>query len=441
MRITEIGVRIPAPRTSNPWEEVRSSVAAQLPADSWPVRLAVVASDQEGWSCEIGVMEGLPPARAMTMQPIFDLRRREAEDTARFTAVLLVPTGIGSTIGGHAGDAMPVAALAASVADTLITHPNVVNGSDIMELPPNAMYVEGSVIARLLAGRVGLRPVRSNRVLTVIDDHEHRRYTAAAVNSVSAARVSFGLDSPEVYEIHPRVRLTAQYTASGRAVGEVYDLEALLDLLDRRRGDYDAVALSTQVEVPFSYHTDYFKAQGGMVNPWGGVEAIFTHAISSLYDVPTAHAPMLESIEVESLDPGVVDPRMAAEAISTAFFMCVLKGLHHSPALVRLDGTPPERVISAEHISCLVVPDRVVGLPILAAIEQNIPVIAVRENENLLRNDLTGLPWRPKQLWVVDNYWEAIGVMAALKAGIEPNVLRRPIAATREIVSAAHAVG
>lgn len=436
MRITETSLTIPAPSTSNPWDEVRRSVAEQLPVGAWPVRLAVVASDTKGWTCELGIIEGLEPARALGMQPLFQFRRRSAEDTRRFTAVFLVPTGIGCEIGGHAGDAMPAAALAASVADTVILHPNVVNGSDIMELPSNALYVEGSVISRLLAGAVALRPVRANRVLTVIDHHQLPKYANAAVNSVSAARVSFGLDALEVHQLEPRVMMRASYTASGRAVGEVSELDGLLDLLDRRRADFDAVAISTQIEVPFNYHIDYYAAEGSMINPWGGVEAIFTHAISSMYDVPTAHAPMLESSAVESLDLGVVDPRMAAEAISTAFFICVLKGLHHSPAVVRLDGPPPEDVIAAEQVSCLVVPDKVVGLPVLAALEQGIPVIAVRENHNILRNDLTALPWRRNQLRVVDNYWEAVGVMAAIRAGIDPAVVRRPLEPTSEILTA-----
>ena len=38
-------------------------------------------------------------------------------------------TGTGAKIGGFAGDALPVARVMASVADTLITHPNVVNGA------------------------------------------------------------------------------------------------------------------------------------------------------------------------------------------------------------------------------------------------------------------------------------------------------------------------
>ena len=79
----------------------------------------------------------------------------------------------------------------------------------------------------------------------------------------------------------------------------------------------------------------------------------------------------------------------------------------------------------------LVIPDKCIGLPTLAALEQGIPVIAVRENENLMGNDLKALPWSPGQLHLVENYWEAVGVMTALKSGIAPSTLRRPMAATK----------
>jgi hypothetical protein len=66
----------------------------------------------------------------------------------------------------------------------------------------------------------------------------------------------------------------------------------------------------------------------------------------------------------------------------------------------------------------------------LAALEQGIPVIAVRENDNLMQNDLEALPWAKGQLHVVENYWEAVGVMTSLKAGIVPGTLRRPLDVT-----------
>ena len=75
----------------------------------------------------------------------------------------------------------------------------------------------------------------------------------------------------------------------------------------------------------------------------------------------------------------------------------------------------------------LIIPDGCVGLPTLACLQQGIPVIAVRENKNLMKNDLDMLPWSRGQLHIVDNYWEAAGVMTALKAGIDPTAVRRPL--------------
>lgn len=140
---------------------------------------------------------------------------------------------------------------------------------------------------------------------------------------------------------------------------------------------------------------------------------------------------MFESPEIANMDPGVVDPRMAAEVVSVTFLQSVLKGLHRSPRII----TDPNNmlhpnIITAEDISCLVIPDGCVGLPTLAALEQGIKVIAVRENYNLMKNDLRALPWKPDQLYMVDNYWEATGVLNAIKAGIAPESVRRPLSPT-----------
>jgi hypothetical protein len=182
---------------------------------------------------------------------------------------------------------------------------------------------------------------------------------------------------------------------------------------------------------------DYFQSGGEMINPWGGVEAMLTHAISSLYDIPSAHSPMFENREIANMDAGVVEPRMAAEAVSVAFLQCILKGLQRSPRIVTdSDAMRHHGVITAADVSCLIIPDGCLGLPTLAALEQGISVIAVRENRNAMRNDLTALPWRPGQLHVVENYWEAVGVMTAIKAGIAPESVRRPLAATTVVKKA-----
>lgn len=391
-----------------------------------PIRLAVTSLRESGYRCELGVVAGLSRDRRTQAHSIFELRRREVEDTSSFTTVFLVPTGIGSSIGGHAGDATPAAQLLASVSDTLVTHPNVVNASDLNELPANALYVEGSVLARFLMGTVGLAPVRANRVLVVGDAHPDSLFSDQLLNAVNAARSSFALMCPRVVLLDPPLPVESIYAASGRAAGRVRQLERLFAALDEHRGDYDAVALSTQIRVDPRTRTDYYASSGEVLNPWGGVEAILTHAVSALYDVPAAHSPMLESRDVAALEFGVVDPRMAAEVISITFFLSVLKGLQRSPRIVETP-TPASGLLTVEHVSCLVQPDRAVGLPTLAALEQGIPMIAVRENENVMENDLRALPWAAGQLHVADNYWEAAGIVACLRAGLDPAAVRRPL--------------
>lgn len=165
-----------------------------------------------------------------------------------------------------------------------------------------------------------------------------------------------------------------------------------------------------------------------MVNPWGGVEAMLTHTISTLYGVPSAHSPMMETQEIANMDPGIVDPRMAAEAVSVALFQCILKGLQMSPKVITdADAMQHHSVLTSSDVSCLVIPDGCIGLPTLACLEQGIPVIAVRENKNIMKNDLGSLPWAQGQFYMVKNYWEAAGVMAALRAGIDPDAVRRPL--------------
>jgi Protein of unknown function (DUF3326) len=147
-----------------------------------------------------------------------------------------------------------------------------------------------------------------------------------------------------------------------------------------------------------------------------------------LLGVPTAHSPMIESEEIESIDPGIVDPRMAAEAVSLTFLQSILKGLQRSPRLVNdPEAMRHPSILTARDIACLITPDGCLGLPVLAALEQGIKVIAVRDNGHLMHNDLAALPWAPGQFCVVENYFEAVGVLCAQRAGLALDALRRPI--------------
>jgi hypothetical protein len=427
-----------------PWPEDSSDlvghfareVCRRLAEADQPVRFVVCSTDTARGicHCEVGILSALPQSKGQALREkgsipsIFEFRKRPTASEVAFNVVFVVPTGINATIGGHAGDAGPVARLLASVCDTLVLHPNVVNASDINEMPENALYVEGSVICRLLMGTAGLQRVRNNRVMVVIDRHPEIAYSNAAINAVNAARACYGFDCSRIVMLDPPVKLVSEYTSTGRAAGRVDNLGDFVDGIRPYLGDADAIAVSSVIAVPPEFHQDYFDSGGGMVNPWGGVEAIFTHALSLFYGLPSAHSPMIESEEIESVDPGVVDPRMAAEAVSLTFLPSILKGLKRSPRIV----TDPAEMqspgcLTARDIACMVIPDGCLGLPVLAALAQGIPVIAVRDPSHLMNNDLAELPWRAGQFCIVNNYLEAVGVLCAKKSGLALDSVRRPI--------------
>jgi len=213
----------------------QEKISEQLSPGDVPIRFVITRTNDNCYDCELGILSGLEDFPLVLDRSIFDFNRRKYENTEEFNVVLLVPTGIDCQIGGHSGDAGPIARLFASACDNLITHPNVVNASDINELPENGIYVEGSVIARLLMGTVALQKVRSNRVLMIIDEHhEDELFDDAAVNSISAARAAFGLDCAGVIKMPDRILMRALFSNSGRAVGRIEHFERLCTILRAR---------------------------------------------------------------------------------------------------------------------------------------------------------------------------------------------------------------
>ena len=47
-----------------------------------------------------------------------------------------------------------------------------------------------------------------------------------------------------------------------------------------------------------------------------------------------------------------------------------------------------------------------------------------------MRTSLEELPFAPGKLFIVDNYLEAVGIMNAIKAGVAPETVRRPLRRT-----------
>lgn len=336
----------------------------------------------------------------------------------KFNIALMIPTGIGCELGGHAGDAGPLAKLLGGLCDTLITHPNVVNASDINEMPSNTYYVEGSAFTNLLMGSIGLLKSRGNNLLVIIDKH-NEEITNWSINAVRAAEATYGLKA-EIKILDRPISMKATISDSGRAIGNVDQIETLVNMVEK--SNYNTVAIASPIDLGDweKVALEYFK--NGGVNPWGGIEANLTHALTILTGKQCAHAPMASSKDSQEYDVGIVDPRMAAECVSVAYLNCVLKGLMNAPLITNSENP---HCLSAKDIHCLVIPDGCLSLAVLAALEQEIPVIAVKENKNIMKNNLDILPWIKDKFFYAENYWEAAGIIQSLKSGIDPYSVRR----------------
>ncbi len=323
--------------------------------------------------------------------------------------IFLVPTGLGASIGGHAGDATPAARLIASACDTLIVHPNVVNASDINEMPSNALYVMGTTIDDLLAGYVGVSPVRSNRIAVVVN----KPVSNDIINIVSAARATLGVDA-FIVSLPEKLRMVASFDGEGQATGVIEGAHEAAGYLKGIEEDFGAVAVLTEIEVPPGVAENYVRNVG--VNPWGGVEAQLTRILTDALKVPCAHGPFGHTLD--NFDE-VVDPRLAAEFVSVTYAFCLLKGLHKAPEI-----TNGNYGLCAKDIDALVTPINCYGFAHEQCNQRGIPIIAVQENDVVIRNseEYLHIP--------ANSYPEAAGILLAMKEGITLESVRRPLSRT-----------
>ncbi len=321
-------------------------------------------------------------------------------------AVMIIPTGIGCEVGGHAGDATPSARLLASVCDTLVIHPNVVNASDIAELTPNMLYVEGSILDRFLEGQIALEEVYSNRILLVVNGPLMNE----TINSVNAARNTLGLHV-DIVELKKPLTLHGEFGPDGKATGIMSGQEEAFIQISQEMKDspFDVLAIQTVIDVDKPTAEKYLN-EGG-INPWGGAEAVCSRWFSRELEIQCAHAPY-ESAVLKNFNE-VVDPRMAAEVVSVSYLHCVLKGLHRAPRVVDYSSMS-KSTIRVDDIDIMISPDGCWDRPHEACANWGIPIVFVRENRNIYgQHDIV-----PRNCSIVDSYTEAAGVISGLKAGV-----------------------
>jgi hypothetical protein len=349
--------------------------------------------------------------------------------SGKAVAVSIVPTGVGCSIGGYAGDAAPVTRLLASAVDYLITNPNAVNASDFIQLDGNTLYTEGYCIDLFCRGLVNLHvPVR-NRVGVIIEQTSDERL-AHVWNVINAVRAVHGVDIAHCVVTADPIGTRCRRNAAGAYVGTL-DQPAVLAVACRsliERG-VDAIAVTTNVQdLPIEAYSLHFA--GHAPNPVGGVEAILSHYIVSHFGVPAAHAPMFNTRDLP-LHEAVVDARAAGEMASASGLACVLLGLARAPQLAPRPGRPAQAAVNVNDLLAVVAPAGCLGgIPVLCADRLQVPTIAVHGNQSIL--EVTASKLGLRHVVEATSYAEAAGILLALRAGISPGALTRPLATLRQ---------
>ena len=424
-------IDIPKPAQSLRWPVVAKLISARCEPNDVPIRLALVEHSAGRLTFELSLLRGtdLGPQRWGSLWQ-FHPRRRER--TERFVALHVVPTGIRAEIGGFAGDATPATNLLASTCDYLLTHPNVVTASDLYWARDNVLYLEGNLLSRFLIGQIHLLPGQTRRLGVLIDKPPTTDLLNNVVNAINACRTVGGLAIDPVWVSEKPFRAEVFYSDSGRALGDITGLDRVFDVAREAEQCIDALAITSEIDVSREVCMDYYSGKP-VANPWGGAEAVLTHAVTTMSGLPVAHAPMLTAWENTRVE-GTVDPRDGAEVISMTYFCSVLRGLSAAPQPVRADGptVPGSARLTLEDVGAVVLPASAVGgIPAFAALAQRIPLVLVTENSTISTLCLDDIlenrdPHQP-EVYVVGNYLEAAGVLTSLRERLNVDAARRPI--------------
>jgi Protein of unknown function (DUF3326) len=332
-----------------------------------------------------------------------------------FNVALIIPTGIGAAIGGFAGDALPVARAIAQVCDRLITHPNVLNGAQLYWPIPNAWYVEGYGLDRFAAGDWGLQSVRTNRVGVILDCGLEPELRLRHLQAADAVRATLGLTLTDAVVTDDPLGVTLTTAESGASWGMLQNPDSLLRAAERSI-QAGATAIAVVARFPDNVGTEALEQyrQGSGVDPLAGAEAVISHLVVQTFSVPCAHAPALLSLP---LDP-TLSPRSAAEELGHTFLPCVLVGLSRAPQFV---ASSSPYGLWRDDVDAVVIPESACGgSAVLSWSQTETQVITVADNETVLNVtpellNLNSLPAR--------SYSEAIGILVALRAGLDPQSL------------------
>lgn len=310
----------------------------------------------------------------------------------------IVPTGIGASIGGYAGDASNWARKFAEFSN-LIVNPNVVNAGCFSGITENMLYVEGYTLDEFFRGNVYLGPSKVNKVGVVFDKGISEKVLNIHINTINAVKTVYGINI--IHEITSEaVDVNFFINNSGVSTGTIKNIETLsYTAKNLLKKGAEAIAVVCKFDDD-NENEEYANGLG--VDPIGGMEAIISHYLSKELKVPVAHSPAFEDF---SIPAKIVNPKASAEYITPTFLPCILIGLSQAPKIAC-----SENAIKISDLNFLIMPHNALGsVPVFESVKRGVKVFAIRENKSVL--NITKEALLLKDIIEIDTYEECLEII------------------------------
>ena len=208
----------------------------------------------------------------------------------------IIPTGIGASIGGFAGDARKWARKL-SKKHKRIFNPRDVNAACFSGITENMLYVEGYTLDQFFKDKLKLVERNKNKIGVVFDKNIPQDVLNIHINTINAVKTVYDIDILSYEITKENVGVEFFIDKSGISTGNIKNLstlkEASIRLLNK-----GCEAIAIVCHFPEDQGDDY--ANGIGVDPVGGVEAVISHYISKELNIPCAHAPAFSDFSIST---------------------------------------------------------------------------------------------------------------------------------------------
>ena len=292
--------------------------------------------------------------------------------------------------------------------------------------------MEGYGIDKFAEGCWGLQPVHQNKIGLIFDKGIEPDLRLRNIQAADAAKATLGLNLTDYVVTNAPLNVELRSAASGASWGTIGNPDSLLRAAEVLINKAGAKAIAVVARFPdnLDEEAEQNYREGNGVDLIAGAEAVISHLIEREFQIPCAHSP---TFSPPPLDANL-SPRSAAEELGYTFLPSVLVGLSRAPQFVSKDSNlfPSNNDIWVNQIDAVVVPANACGSSALLSLSQSdTQIITVEENQTQMQVTPQALGMKTIS---ASSYLEAIGILAARKAGVNPSALSSTIFSLQSLV-------